>query len=511
MPYELDLLTRLVTGDLSPTSFHFPEQPTHHDFLRQRFGTYARHFKIQYCSPVPGEFTYQRHDEFVFLELNDLPGLPAVPTGPEPRTLGLLLADALPRLGLSLPELQDATCHQVSDHFFLELTAACSLDSLPPAKARYYYYHTQLLDEAARLHRALPACSLLCPDAAAVTRYVQQHQRTLQNLLTHTQQQLEPARRASCYGAPQLYSLAEVHQLLYVEVEKLLAYFEQSFPEHLNLTTPLSYRRRVQALTDVQTPLAAVLLAMHSAEGLPEPLLTPVRDCLSRLLITVQDTSLSYQDLLYPRLLLRELHGRLQRGWLLTPENLGRLLLRYNFNSPEFFRLVKDYVRAEAETEAADGHLADQLPVILRYLTRYRQLQSATEVAYMPLLPPLRTQLLNWLEAERDYLSHLVRATTAPAPAAASEVARILTPLSVAQMAQLLRTLYDAGVFGQASQRDLFRMLAANFRTARQERISEKSLATNFYNAEDNTRQAVEKLVAKMLQSLRQPTSDQSN
>ena len=506
MPYELDLLTRLVTGDLSPTSFHFPEQAIHRDFLRQRFGTYARHFKIQYLSSIPGEFTYQHHNEFVFLELNDLPGLPAVPTGPEPRTLGLLLADALLRLSLSLPELQDATCHQVADDFFLELTAACSLDSLPPAKARYFYYHTQLLDEAARLHRALPACALLRPDAAAVTRYVQHHQRTLQNLLTHTQQQLEPTLRASFYGAPQHYSLAEVHQLLYVEVEKLLAYFEQSFPEHLNLTTPLSYRRRAQALSDVQTPLAAVLLALHSAESLPEPLLTPVRDCLSRLLITVQDTGLSYQDLLYPRLLLRELHSRLQRGWTLTLENLGRLLLRYNFNSPEFFRQVKDYVRAEAE--AAGEHLAEQLPVIRRYLTRYRQLQPATEVAYVPTLPPLRTQLLNWLEAEHEYLTHLVQVTTAAAPVASTEVARILTPLSVAQIAHLLRTLHNVGVFGQVSQRDLFRMIAANFRTARQEKISEKSLAANFYNAEESTRQVVENLIAKMLQSVRQPTNE---
>ena len=353
------------------------------------------------------------------------------------------------------------------------------------------------------MRRALPACALLRPDAAAVTRYVQQHQRTLQNLLAHAHQQLEPARRAACYGTSQLYSLADVHQLMYVEIERMLAHFEQGFPEHLNLTTPLSYRRRVQALTDVQIPLAAVLLSLHSAEGLPEPLLTPVHECLSRLLITVQDTGFSYQDLLYPRLLLRELHGRLQRGWTLTPENLGRLLLRYNFNSPEFFRLVKDYVRAE--TEAAADHLADQLPVILRYLTRYRQLQPATEVAYVPTLPPLRAQLLNWLEAERDYLSHLVQATTAPA--AASEVARILTPLSVAQMAQLLRALYDTGVFGQASQRDLFKLLAANFRTARQENISEKSLAANFYNAEESTRQAVEKLVAKMLDQLRQTSS----
>lgn len=118
----------------------------------------------------------------------------------------------------------------------------------------------------------------------------------------------------------------------------------------------------------------------------------------------------------------------------------------------------------------------------------------------MPTLPPLRTQLINWLEAERKYLSR----QAPPAASAVQEAPRILTPLSVAQIAQLARLLYDAGVFGQANQRDLFRMLAANFRTARQDRISEKSLADKYYNIEENTRLAVEQVVAKMLSCLRQ-------
>lgn len=505
VPYELDLLTRLVTGDLSPTSNCLADPAHYREFLRQRFTTYLRHFKVEFCCAAPHEFTYQRHEEFAFLELNDLPALQAAATGPEPRTLGLLLADALRRLGLSLPELQDATCQQVGDQLYLELTAASSFETLPPSKARYFCYHTQLLDEASRLRMSLPEHALQQPDEAATKRFVQHHQRVLQKLLNHARQQLAP--ESAQLGLLPESSSADVPQQVYFEVEKLLAYFEQTFPEYLDLTVALSHRRRVQAVADLQVPLTAVLESLRSAEALPEYLLAPVRECLSRLLITAPAADLSYQDLLYPRILLRELHHRLQRGWLLTTDSLARLLLRYNFNTPDFFRLVKDYICTEAD--ASGDYFADRLPVVLRYITRYRQLQPATEVAYVPTLPPLRTQLLNWLEAERDYLTHLMQAILAPA--AASEVARILTPLSVAQMAQLLRTLYDAGVFGQASQRDLFKLLAANFRTARQENISEKSLATNFYNAEESTRQAVEKLVAKMLQSVRQPTDNQAN
>lgn len=60
---------------------------------------------------------------------------------------------------------------------------------------------------------------------------------------------------------------------------------------------------------------------------------------------------------------------------------------------------------------------------------------------------------------------------------------------------------------GRPASATFFKLLAANFRTARQENISEKSLAANFYNAEESTRQAVEKLVAKMLDQLRQTSS----
>ena len=503
MPHELDLLTRLVVGDLSPASFNLHEPATHRDYLRHRFGTFVRHFKTQYLATHAGEFSYQCHDEFVFQELDELPRLPAGAAGPEPRTLGLLLADALPRFGIPLPQLQDANCCRIGDQYFLEITATSDFAILSAAKARYFYYHTQLLDEAARLRRVIPSRALQQPDAAAVARYVQQHQRTLQGLLSHVQEQIGPACALGCYGAPREYTPSDVQQMFYVGLEKLLAYFEQIFPEHLNLTAPLTFRRRVQALTDVQTPLSAVLMALHSAEGLPERLSGFVNECLTRLLITVHDTSLSYQDLLYPRLLLRELHGRLQRGWPLTAQTLTCLLVRYNFNSLSFFSFLTAHLRAGAE--AAGASPADQLAVVLLHLKLYRQLQPATELFYAPVLPPLRTQMISWLKEERDYLTCQVQAQTEGQTSASAKPTRILTPLSVAQMAQLLRTLYDAGVFGEANQRDLFRLLATNFRTARQENISGKSLADKYYNAEDSTRQAVEKLVAKMLAQLRTP------
>lgn len=498
MPYELDLLTRLITGDLSSTNFNLTEYATHQQFLRQRFTSCLRHFKIQYSGNTTGEFSYRQHREFCFLELDALPRLPATGLGStEPHALGLLLADVLPRFDLTLPQLQVVSCHQTGDQFFLEVTASGSYNSLPAAQARYYYYHTRLLDEADRLRRDLPSQALQLHGPATVTLFVRHHYRAIQDLLAYTHRQLEPAALTEHRNQGRAYSLNEIHQFIGDELEKLLTYLEQAFPEYLDPTAPLTHRRRTQVLSDMQAPLAAVLFALHHAEAIPPQLLVMVGECLNRLLLTKSETNLSSQDLEYPRLLLHELHARLQRGWALTSESLACLLLRYNFNAMSFFSFLTAHLRAEATTNSQP---ADHLSIVLLHLKLYRQLQPATDLLYVPTLPPLRTQLINWLEAERKYLSR----QAPPAASAVQEAPRILTPLSVAQIAQLARLLYDAGVFGQANQRDLFRMLAANFRTARQDRISEKSLADKYYNIEENTRLAVEQVVAKMLSCLRQ-------
>ena len=299
MPYELDLLTRLITGDLSSTNFNFTEYATHQQFLRQRFTTCLRHFKIQYSGNAAGEFSYRQHREFCFLELDDLPRRPATsPGSTEPRTLGLLLADVLPRFDLTLPQLQVVSCHQTGDQFFLEVTTSGSCDGLPAAQARYFYYHTQLLDEADRLRRTLPSQALQLHGPATVTLFVRHHYRAIQRLLAYTHRQLEPVVSTE-HHQPRAYSLDEIHQFIAAELEKLLTYLEQAFPEYLDPTAPLTHRRRMQVLSDVQTPLAAVLLALHQAEAIPPQLLGIVGECLGRLLLTESEATLSSQDLEY--------------------------------------------------------------------------------------------------------------------------------------------------------------------------------------------------------------------
>ena len=443
---------------------------------------------------------YDTHAEYVFLELDELPALTDATAEHDAGLLGRLLGDALPRLGLAPGQVQHAAFRSHQQIVFLEITAADGWARLPPAKARYYYYHTRLHDEAVQLRRRLPVGALKRPDTTAVTFYVRHQQQALHNLLHHCRHQLEPAQRTQLYAAPQAFDLADIYRLCYAKVEKILGFVEQTFPEHLDLTVPLSYSRRIQALADVQTQLSVVQLVVRQMEDLPDRVGEPLQKCLGQLLIVVQDTGVSYQDLLYPRLLLRVLYERLQRGRSLSSLTLFHLLVRYNFNSIAFFDLITEHIQLEIYAAAST---ADRLHTVARYLKIYKQLQSSTALAYAQALPPLREQMVNWLKEERDYLRRQPEPLPPPVNLEQlSESARLPTTFSVAQLAFFHRVLHDTGFFRNESQRATFRFISTHYRTPRQEQISEKSVADKYYNVEESTYLAVKEAVGKMMSYL---------
>lgn len=101
-----------------------------------------------------------------------------------------------------------------------------------------YYYHTRLLDEADRLRRDLPSQALQLHGPATVTLFVRHHYRAIQDLLAYTHRQLESAALTEHRNQGRAYSLNEIHQFIDDELEKLLTYLEQAFPEYLDPTAP---------------------------------------------------------------------------------------------------------------------------------------------------------------------------------------------------------------------------------------------------------------------------------
>jgi hypothetical protein len=76
---------------------------------------------------------------------------------------------------------------------------------------------------------------------------------------------------------------------------------------------------------------------------------------------------------------------------------------------------------------------------------------------------------------------------------------KILLGLSVAQISYFVNILMKTGIIKHANQRDVFRMIAENFKTNGTDNISIDSLSSKFYNVETSTKNAIKEKIIELL------------
>jgi hypothetical protein len=167
---------------------------------------------------------------------------------------------------------------------------------------------------------------------------------------------------------------------------------------------------------------------------------------------------------------------------------VNALLSGLNFNHLAYFAYRQSAIKAAAA----------QLP----YQDRPAYLQ--TELSAM-VSTPVRLSLIyhpDW-PALKDmiaaFLTEELRAVPQLPPA------KLALDLSVAQLACLLRALYDEGVFATANLSEIFQFFAAHFRSKRQECISPGSLSKEFYSISQVTaavmRDKFQKIISRINRS----------
>ncbi len=131
----------------------------------------------------------------------------------------------------------------------------------------------------------------------------------------------------------------------------------------------------------------------------------------------------------------------------------------------------------------------------------YKQNPSVNGLIYNLQYPPLREQVIYWLEAEIRYQEkkRQLKENAGRAREQAADELKIQTDLSVAELGFLTRALYDTQVFINPQQKDILRVMARSFSSVRQERISLQSLRAKYYDAEDTTRLRIKALAQRLL------------
>ncbi|MXV50361.1 hypothetical protein GS399_05200 [Pedobacter sp. HMF7647] len=206
--------------------------------------------------------------------------------------------------------------------------------------------------------------------------------------------------------------------------------------------------------------------------------------------------ALTYRQLIYLKTFVEELNGDLAAEPTVNINlRLARKLVYLNFNQLSFFAYCQDMIRAEADDSDMYEH---QQAVYLRYLTSLKSTQTKPDVFYHKDWPSVKHMLESWLQDEVTAVGILISNQLPQGAVLPAKIDKAALNLSVAQLACLLRMMVEEQVFLSDNVSELFRFIAAHYRSKRQEHISAGSLSKEFYGISQVTAANVLGLLQRM-------------
>lgn len=285
----------------------------------------------------------------------------------------------------------------------------------------------------------------------------------------------------------------------YCYIDDLLKYTQRHYAKYFN--------------QDELAPLAYLWMARHEiTKCLHEIDQTPNliqidADLLKLALYPLRNFSNSkekrftYRSLLYLRQLANDLNAKLAE----TPatEVLFDQLCYLNYNSFYFLTFITQQISKEVQEQST---LAGQIEKLSFWVKRFNQRQIKPDCAFKRDRPSLQEQVGIWLHEEIYFVEKKKQLTLMFPPTEQvnkPEAFKIVTSLSVPQLAFVVKILKDAGVIKNHNQTDVIKFFAQNFSTEKNKNISAESLRIKYYTAETSAIRSVQELLNKLLQQIK--------
>jgi chloramphenicol O-acetyltransferase len=135
----------------------------------------------------------------------------------------------------------------------------------------------------------------------------------------------------------------------------------------------------------------------------------------------------------------------------------------------------------------------DQVTLLMKQLLQLKSVSVGITMSYDPNLPPVNAPLETWLieyikqDTFQDEFSNLEHPD------------KLELKLTVAQMALLIRLLYEEGIFALKNITALLKFFSFRFTSKKQEHISYGSMNNLYYSADQFTGYAIRELLLKMV------------
>jgi hypothetical protein len=345
---------------------------------------------------------------------------------------------------------------------------------------------TALATETNRIIRDLPAIIYALDDTIQRKDFTRYHQHRLILLMNSIASRLPDHLRNAL---PETASGNELQQC-YNHLEDLLRFLTSDYGHLVDNHLQVPHFHYLRARVSIADRLAKISEELTVA-GVPADtlhvILHPYANCLTG---TPDNYGLTYHQLTYLDELLRGLHNL--SATLATPmQNIENLLISLNHNTPEYYQ----YIINTIEQDLSD------IPDVTHKLYKVMALQKSvnqqpvwSDCGFDPDGPSLKQLLLNWLQEEYQFLQHLQQTAATPQPPADMvqwQHFKIVTALSVHQLAHLFGLLMEAGVITNKNKSEISDFISVFFSSSKQQDIAAGSLRKKMYDATPSVVKAV--------------------
>lgn len=315
--------------------------------------------------------------------------------------------------------------------------------------------------------------------------YYRKHQAMLVQLADIVLKYLQPEGPESIYRKTNEIFIIDFYKALSSIQEELLNFIEINFPEYFNMENKIPDAKRLLMAPEIKRNLKIIKNEFGKLEiddSLIKIICSPLEDFL------LQNNTITYHDLFYLKTLQQELfYFTGKKNKVNANDKLCQLLLNLNFNRLRFF----NYYILQIEDQAKlCNNISELIEFYSLKIKLINQQPVISRLVLKPGLPSIKEQAGSWICEELYYLEkrrQLLSNDPLQKTEETSGELKIHTSLSVSQLALAVKLLVESKMITNTNATELMRVVARNFKTDKQEVISEDSLRNKSYNFEAAT------------------------
>lgn len=374
----------------------------------------------------------------------------------------------------------------------------CSIYELSPNERLFLFCNQTLEQENQNIKLAFKEKIFNLNSKLKIEHFIQKNQLAIESQLIKLIKLINPENNKALYEYSNQYDKTDCLKCIYTNLEKLLVFIEKEYNDYLNVNIMVPVRTMLMKEYDIKPKLNFVrdsLLSMEMDQELLKILFEPL---LQLSTINIQ-RQINYYQFNYALEYISELAQLIDDNQNeVSNKTLCNWLLDLNINSFNYFDYLTDQLKIEIDKCDSDYQ---KLEFLYKNLKKYNQHRSKIKKSFNSNLPEIKEQICSWLEEEIEFINKKINLDSlfATTPKTGENNPKILMDLSVAQISYFINILIQSGIIKHTNQREVFRMIADNFKTNVTENISIDSLSSKYYNVESSTKNVMKEKIIELL------------